>query len=999
MPMSTKVLLAIVFISAMFNNLHAQENFPVNGVPDTYEATYLLQNATIHPGNELDAYKGSVLIQDGRIIKTGDIPGVEDAIVVDLEGMHIYPSFIDLYAQYGLEDLATPISYTEQLSSDKRGAYAWNETIRSEFRAHEEFTIDEDVAATWRNAGFGAVLSHRMDGISRGSGSMIFVADESAHEVFLMSMAAHHLSLKRGKTNQDYPSSQMGSIALLRQTFYDGTWYKIHHKDLNISMEKWNEIQELPTVIEASGQLGVFRVDKIGDEFNRQFIIKGTGMEYRKIDGVKAMNAPMIIPVNFPAAFDVEDPWQAESINIKDLKHWELAPYNLRDLHDAGITVAITSHELKDKNELRTNVRRAIECGLPHDIAVKALTEVPARLMNVFEEVGSIEAGKWANLLVTSEPVFNPEAKIYQNWVKGKAYQLEDFPHKNDDGEYDLVIGDDGFHFTLSNSTSAPEVKIHLNDTSDIDATFSLSSDNQIIFNFALPASHEYAGYVSLSGWKSGDEFRGKGKLPSGEWVQWKAVKIDGKQNDDEIDEALIEETTVEEQIGKVTFPFAAFGQESLPSTNKVLFKNATVWTNEEEGILQEHDVMIDNGKIIAIGLDLEAKDAIVVNGSGMHLTSGIIDEHSHIAVVGGVNEGSIASSSEVRIGDVVNSEDIDIYRQLAGGVTAAQLLHGSSNPIGGQSALIKLRWGSLPEEMKINGADGFIKFALGENVKRSNWSSGGTIRFPQTRMGVEQVYVDHFTRAAEYDIKDPTQRKDLRLEALAEILNKERFITCHSYVQSEINMLMKVTERFGIRVNTFTHILEGYKVADKMKAHGVGGSTFSDWWAYKYEVIDAIPHNAALLAEMGVVTAINSDDAEMGRRLNQEAAKAVKYGGASEEEAWKMVTLNPAKLLHLDDRMGSIKVGKDADLVLWSDNPLSVYAIVQQTYVDGKKYFDVLENEQRMAEMDTERARLIQKMLEAKKGGAEVVAPVIEEQHHYHCDDLEDWAGNDHQH
>jgi imidazolonepropionase-like amidohydrolase len=438
-------------------------------------------------------------------------------------------------------------------------------------------------------------------------------------------------------------------------------------------------------------------------------------------------------------------------------------------------------------------------------------------------------------------------------------------------------------------------------------------------------------------------------------------------------------------------YPFTAFGWTKKPKPETVLIKNVTVWTNEKEGVLENTDVLIQNGKIVKVGKGLSAKEAKEVDGTGKHLTAGLIDEHSHIGIQGGVNEWADVSSAEVKIGDVINSEDINIYRQLSGGVTAAQLLHGSANPIGGQSALIKLRWGSLPEEMKIQGADGFIKFALGENVKQSNWESD---RFPKTRMGVEQVFVDYFTRAQAYiNNTDVNKRVDIELEALAEILQSKRFITCHSYVQSEINMLMKVAEQFGFRINTFTHILEGYKVADKMKEHGVGASTFSDWWAYKYEVIDAIPHNAALLNQMGVVTAINSDDAEMGRRLNQEAAKAVKYGGVSEEDALKMVTLNPAKLLHLDDRMGSIKPGKDADLVLWSDHPLSIYAIAEQTYVDGIKYYDVAEDLAYRNWMEQERARLIQKMLIDKKGGAKSVKPVPTESKDYHCDDIEHWG------
>ena len=271
--------------------------------------------------------------------------------------------------------------------------------------------------------------------------------------------------------------------------------------------------------------------------------------------------------------------------------------------------------------------------------------------------------------------------------------------------------------------------------------------------------------------------------------------------------------------------------------------------------------------------------------------------------------------------------------------------------------------------------------------------------------MGVEQVFYDAFYRARSYQqeweeyntLPTAKRRKvippraDLELDALVEIINSERFITCHSYVQSEINMLMHVADSMGFTINTFTHILEGYKVANQLKEHGAGASTFSDWWAYKFEVNDAIPYNATILNNKGVVTAINSDDAEMGRRLNQEAAKAVKYGGTSEEEAWKMVTLNPAILLHLDDQMGSIKIGKDADIVIWTGNPLSVYSKVEQTYVDGKLLFDITKNMELMKRDLKEKMRIINKMV---NGNSEEETQKVEhtEEHHYHCDTVEDY-------
>ena len=458
--------------------------------------------------------------------------------------------------------------------------------------------------------------------------------------------------------------------------------------------------------------------------------------------------------------------------------------------------------------------------------------------------------------------------------------------------------------------------------------------------------------------------------------------------------------------LPQIWYPNKAYGFEKIPNYENIIFRNATVWTNEKEGILTHTDVAIQNGKILAIGQQLDVltifpgKNKITqIDASKKHLTCGIVDEHSHIAISKGVNESSQAVTAEVSIGDVINPTDRNIYRQLAGGVTTSQLLHGSANPIGGQSAIVKLRWGSDAEEMKINNAYGFIKFALGENVKQSNWGDLERVRFPQTRMGVEQVFYDAFYRAKEYKKawdeynnlsfsekkKTYPPREDLELNVLVEILDKERFITCHSYMQSEINMLMHVADSMEFTVNTFTHILEGYKVAEKMQKHGAGGSTFSDWWAYKFEVNDAIPYNASLLYNKGIVTAINSDDAEMGRRLNQEAAKAIKYGGTSEEEAWKMVTLNPAKLLHLDERMGSIKVGKDADIVLWDNNPLSIYSKVQQTYVDGKLMFDI-EFDKKLRDRDlAERMRIIKLMAEDKSKNKQQPPYKIKEKL-YHC-------------
>jgi imidazolonepropionase-like amidohydrolase len=460
-------------------------------------------------------------------------------------------------------------------------------------------------------------------------------------------------------------------------------------------------------------------------------------------------------------------------------------------------------------------------------------------------------------------------------------------------------------------------------------------------------------------------------------------------------------------EISPITYPNIGYGLKSAPIQENIHFYNATLWTNEEEGIINNSDILVSNGEIIKIGQNLKTPSSFKrIDASNKHITSGIIDEHSHMGA-SSINEGGHNSSAEVSIMDVINPDDINLYRNLAGGVTTVQILHGSANPIGGQSAIIKLKWGSKINEMFFPNADPFIKFALGENVKQSNW--GGS-RFPQTRMGVEQVFIDHFDRAKDYGNKwekynslskrekarAVKPRYDEEMETLWEIIKGERFVTSHSYVQSEINMLMKVAEKFDFRINTFTHILEGYKVSDKMFEHGAGASTFSDWWGYKYEVNDAIPYNAAIMHNVGVTVAFNSDSSELSRRLNLEAAKAVKYGGVSEEEAWKFVTLNPAKLLHLDDKVGSLKVGKNADIVVWSGHPMSIYTKVEKTMIDGAFYFDTKTHQNKNKEIKKEKEYLIKKMLNENKSEGDSSnagtfrRPTIEIQKEFNCETID---------
>jgi N-acetylglucosamine-6-phosphate deacetylase len=385
---------------------------------------------------------------------------------------------------------------------------------------------------------------------------------------------------------------------------------------------------------------------------------------------------------------------------------------------------------------------------------------------------------------------------------------------------------------------------------------------------------------------------------------------------------------------------------------------------------------MIKDGVITAVAPagEMELPSTVtIIDVRGKHLAPGIIDCHSHMASDGGINESGQAITAEVRIGDFIDPDDINIYRQLAGGVTAANVLHGSANPIGGQSQVIKLRWGTTAEELKMAEAPPGIKFALGENVKQSNWGDKFTTRYPQTRQGVEQIILDEFHAARDYERRHEAwhrthegmpPRRDLQLEAIAEVLAGKRWIHCHSYRQDEILMLLRLMERFGVTVGTLQHVLEGYKLAPEIARHGAMGSTFSDWWAYKFEVFDAIPFNGALMHEAGVVVSFNSDNQELARHLNHEAAKAVKYGGVPEHEALRLVTLNPARQLRIDQFVGSLEAGKHADLVVWSGPPLSTLSRCEQTWIDGRKYFDLESDAKARDEARALHATLVQEAI-----------------------------------
>ena len=1018
----------------------SQPTFPENGVADPRHGHYAFTHATLVKDAATTLSDATLIIKDGRIVAAGAGLAVPaGAVEVDCKGKFIYPSFIDIYTDYGAPQPQRPVAAgaggffaQQQFDNAVKGPFGWNQAIKSDVDVYKVFGVNDAAAKTMREAGFGAVLTHVKDGVARGTGAVVSLANAKENLVIIKEKAAAHYSFNKGTSTQSYPTSMMGYISLLRQTYLDAAWYKNRpfQEGFNATLQSWLDNQPLPQIIEANDKWNALRADRIGDEFGVQYIIKAGQNEYQRIKDMKATNATFILPLNFPQAQDVEDPNEARMVSLEDMKHWELAPTNAAAFEKAGIPFCLTTADLRSTTAFWSSLRKAIEYGLTESKAMEALTKTPAQVLGIYDKVGSLEAGKLANFLVTTGPVFSEKTSILYNYVQGIKYSVKD--DINIAGTYNLTIntpaGKENYTLDVkSTSTLTMWGKDTLNSKFSFDG-------KQVKLSFAAmprrqrpamppgadsamrrPGGGGFGGRggapdvtlpataTRLGGISNGTEWNGTGLDSLGNQLTWTAVFV--KAPDVKSDSVRRKDAPV---LGKVTYPFLPFGwsEENQPKQETLLIKNATVWTSEKEGVLPNADVLVKNGKIAAIGKNLTDPAARVIDGTGKHVSPGIIDEHSHIAAAS-INEGAQSVTSEVRIGDNLNPDDVNIYRQLSGGVTSSQILHGSANVIGGQAQLIKLRWGANDTELKFKGADGFIKFALGENVKRSA-STQGNNRYPDTRMGVEQVLIDAFTRAKDYKkewetysaavaqlqkAKKPLSglnapRRDLELEALVEIMDRKRFITCHSYVQSEITGLIEVADKMGFKVNTFTHILEGYKVADKMLKHGANASTFSDWWAYKMEVEDAIPYNAAIMHKVGLNVAINSDDAEMARRLNQEAAKTMKYGGLSKEEALALVTINPAKMLHVDDKTGSLKVGKDADIVIWSDSPLSIYAKSLYTIVEGTIYFDRQKDELLQQEVQAERARLVKKMNGEKRSGAPVIPAMPSYQLMHSCSD-----------
>ena len=998
----------VVFAGLVLTNYGAaqQRTTPAFGLHENTPRVHAFTGANVVVAPGLSLEDGTVIIRDGVIEAVGEAPDVPaDARVWALDGRIIYAGFIDAMTEIGLpegmtlrsaargeRDGATQAAAPGQAVGD--GARYWNAHVRPENDVARALALGDGATTELRELGFTAALSAPRRGVLRGQSALLSLADSAEPRQMIVSprVAQHGGFQTRGagaagpSVESDYPSSMMGVIALLRQALYDAQWYEaaaayyadestVERPAANLSLEALLPVvsAEQPLFYHADDELDYQRALNLRDEFNLDIVLVGNGYEYRMRELLAASGVATIIPLDFPGAPRVDTPDRALGVSLEQLQHWELAASNAAFLQQAGVPFAFTTDGLDDpRTEFWVNLRAAVQRGLDEDTALAALTTVPAQLVGAGERLGTVEAGKIANLVVADGNLFagDAEAEIELVVIDGMPYELEAFNRFDPEGVWRASWPGGSGDWALSGD---PE---RLTLTVDEQAYQARAEGDELIL---LPGAEVFGGrqgLARLSAYHREGTVEGIGELPSGDTFIWSAVRIR------DLPEASEEEPADEPDIPPLAwsqYPAGAYGATAPPpQIDSLLIRGATLWTGGPQGRIDGGDLLIRGDRIEAVGRDLEVpRGAAVMDAAGKHVTAGLIDAHSHTAISRRVNETGSAVTVEVRIADVLDPTDIAIYRELAGGLTTALVLHGSANPMGGQSQVIKLRWGENAGGLILGGAPPAVKFALGENVKQSNWGDEYTDRYPQTRMGVEQIIRDTFLAAVRYgrDMaqagrRGPPVRRNLRLDAALEILDRRRLVHVHSYRQDEILAFIRVAQDFDLDVAAFQHVLEGYKVADAIAELGAGGSTFSDWWAYKFEVYDAIPYNGALMHRAGVVTSFNSDSSELARRLNTEAAKAVKYGGLSEAGALAFVTINPARQLRIDDRVGSLEPGKDADFVIWSGHPLSSFSRAEQTWIEGRKYFDVELDAQMRERIAAERSRLVQKALAARLNG-----------------------------
>ena len=899
------------------------------GPPPTPPPYYAIENARVEVGDGTVLERATVVIENGTITAVAeDAPIPAHAWVIDGEGLVVYPGLIDAMGSLPQPRRPpggpgaggpTPGGQRQRPGADRalpRGPEDRPLTTPWK-RAADDLTLDAEAVEAWRKVGVTSIAASPGDGLFPGRLSLVRLGApgrDPEHQVVAPELA-QMARLSSGGGFGSYPGALMGRVAYFRQVILDAAHYAAATAAWEADPSGWRRPEfdrtlaplsavasgEERILLPGSSAVEMNRALRLAEEFGLDFTIYGGQEGYGLAADLGAAGVAVLVDVGWPSPETDRDPDADRP--LREILHERLAPTTPAELAEAGVPFAFSSGGAGGADDFLAGVRQAIEGGLEPSRALAALTRDAAAVYGLDDRIGTVAEGMAADLVLADGYPWLESTRVDAVFVDGVRYRVSD-------GEETGEEADDG-----EGGETAAE------GTSE-----------------AATAEEAEEAEEPEEPRRRGRGRRGPGGPGGGR-----------------------SEAPAPMRLAEVAERYAELaGDDAVPMTgpyreDEVLaIAGATVLTMAGETI-ENGTVVVRDGRIARVGAGVRPPSgAHVIDAEGGYVIPGIIDAHSHISTAGGVNEGSLAVTAMVRIEDVVDPTDVAIYRALAGGVTTINVLHGSANPIGGQNEVLKLRWGQNADGLRFEGAPPGIKFALGENPKRSRSFGPGPRRYPATRMGVLDVIREAFTEAVEYrdawarhreaeaaGARSRPPARDLKLEALVEILDGERLVHAHSYRADEILQLLRLAEDLGFRIATLQHVLEGYRVADEIAAHGAGASTFSDWWAYKVEAYEAIPHNAALMADRGVLVSINSDDAEEMRHLNHEAAKAVRWGGMSDDEALALVTINPARQLGIDDRVGSIEVGKDADLVIYDRHPLSSYAVVQTTLVDGKVYFD----------------------------------------------------------
>jgi imidazolonepropionase-like amidohydrolase len=980
----------ILALAALMPGMAQAQTTPVEGLRDNTPAVHAFTGARIvvAPGRVLE--NATLVIRDGKVAAVGaTVTAPADARVWPMQGRTIYPGFIDAYSSVGMPE--------KPADGDAHGSRYWNPQVRATVDAAAVFAGDDRRIGELRAQGFTAAMAVPQLGIFRGQTAVVALGEGPVSERMIRKGVAHSVTLTRDRElGAGYPTSAMGAVAFIRQTLHDADWHERAHAAYARSPRGQTQPEQnaalaalsravrgqQPVVFETRSEEEMLRALRFAEDFPLSIWIRGSGSEYRLLDVVRTKRAPLILPLAYPDTPNVRQPEQALNASLAALRHWYQAPENPARLAGAGVEFALTSDGLERRRDFLPNLRRAVERGLSSETALAALTTTPARYLGIERTHGTLEPGKVASFLVVDGDLFADGATLQDVWVDGRRFEINAVPGVDPRGEWRITATDGttldgrlaigGTLQRLTGTLHAGEAEIRL-------GTTGLVMGARRFHTAFAGASLGHTGTVRLSGTVSERAMSGWGELPDGRRFNWRGERTGDyaggarRGGGDEADSGTAGRARL--QIAGVR-PGMEYGRASLPAQPEhVLVRNATVWTMGPQGVLEGADLLVRRGRVVQVGHGLAAPaGATVVDATGKHVTPGLIDAHLHSGLRGGVNEVGSAIVPEVWTGDVLTLDNIWMYRQLAGGLTSAHVMHGSANPIGGQNVFVKMRWGALPDELLLDGAPRTVKFALGENVVRSPQ------RYPNTRMGVEQVMRDHFNAAREYERtwqewqrggrRGVPPRRDLRLEAIRDILNGEIQVQSHAYRQDEMLMLMRLAEEFGFRIRAFHHGVEAYKIAPELARHGAGAVVWSDWGSFKVESYDATTYNARILKDAGVLTSLHSDDSQIASRMNWEAAKMMR-NGVDEVDALGLVTIETARIFGLENRIGSLQPGKDADFVVWSGHPLSTATLAEQTWIDGRRFFDLQEDRVLRAGAERERALIIQYILNGRSAEA----------------------------